>query len=46
MLYQGGGIGDYNLLSPADRVFAFDYNSSGGLTIWCCIGLARVRSTS
>jgi hypothetical protein len=26
-----GGIGDYNLSSPADRVFAFDYNSSGRL---------------
>ena len=27
----GVGIGDYNLLNPADRVFAFDYNSSGKL---------------
>ena len=27
----GDGIGNYNLLSPADRVFAFDYNSSGRL---------------
>jgi hypothetical protein len=25
----GNGIGNYNLASPADRVFAFDYNSSG-----------------
>lgn len=25
----GGGIGGYDLLSPADRVFAFDYDHSG-----------------
>ena len=27
----GNGIGGYNLADPADRVFAFDYNSSGKL---------------
>jgi hypothetical protein len=27
----GNGIGGYNLAEPADRVFAFDYNSSGKL---------------
>jgi FG-GAP-like repeat len=27
----GNGIGGYNLADPADRVFAFDYNSSGRL---------------
>ena len=27
----GNGIGGFNLLSPEDRVFAFDYNSSGRL---------------
>ena len=27
----GAGIGGYDLLSPADRAFAFDYNSSGRL---------------
>jgi hypothetical protein len=27
----GDGIGGYNLASPADRVFAFDYSSSGRL---------------
>jgi hypothetical protein len=31
VLYQGDGIGGYNLMSPADRVFAFDYNSTGRL---------------
>src|SRR5207302_1777418 len=29
--YPGDGIGGYNLASLADRVFAFDYNSSGRL---------------
>ena len=29
VLYQGGGIGGYDLIAPADRIFAFDYNSSG-----------------
>jgi len=27
----GSGIGGYDLASPADRVFAFDYTSSGKL---------------
>ena len=27
----GNGIGGYNLLSPADPVFAFDYDSNGKL---------------
>jgi hypothetical protein len=31
VLYQGGGIGGYDLISPADRIFSFDYNSSGRL---------------
>jgi hypothetical protein len=28
-VYEGGGIGGYDLKSPADRVFAFDYDHSG-----------------
>ena len=30
-VYQGGGIGGYDLRSPNDRAFAFDYDSSGKL---------------
>lgn len=32
-VYQGnvGGIGGYDLKSPADRAFAFDYNQNGKL---------------
>jgi Pentapeptide repeats (8 copies) len=30
--YQGGGIGGYDLLSPADRVIAFDYDGTPGQT--------------
>lgn len=30
-LYQGGGIGGYDLLSSADQAFAFDYDGSGKL---------------
>src|SRR5215211_146683 len=31
VLYRGGGIGNYDLLNVADRIVAFDYNSSGKL---------------
>jgi hypothetical protein len=31
-----GGIGGYDIRSPADRIFAFDYNSSGRLDHLCC----------
>lgn len=30
-VYQGSGIGGYNLASPNDRIFAFDYNNVGKL---------------
>jgi hypothetical protein len=30
------GIGGYDLASPADRIFAFDYNSSGKMDHLCC----------
>lgn len=31
LVYQGNGIGGYDLASPADRVLAFDYDHSGKL---------------
>lgn len=30
------GIGGYDLRSPADRIFAYDYNSSGRMDHLCC----------
>jgi hypothetical protein len=30
-VYAGGGIGGYDLKSPNDRAFAFDYDHSGKL---------------
>jgi DNA-binding winged helix-turn-helix (wHTH) protein len=30
-IYQGGGVGDYDLKVSADRAFAFDYDHSGKL---------------
>lgn len=30
-VYQGGGIGGYDLISTADQAFAFDYDGSGKL---------------
>jgi uncharacterized protein YjbI with pentapeptide repeats len=32
----GGGIGGYNLASPADRVFAYDYDGTGKLDHLVC----------
>jgi uncharacterized protein YjbI with pentapeptide repeats len=34
--YQGGGIGGYNLTDPADRIIAFDCNSTGYLDHLVC----------
>ena len=34
-VYQGSGIGGYDLVSAADRAFAFDYDSSGKLDHLC-----------
>lgn len=31
-----GGIGGYDIRSAADRIFAFDYNSSGKMDHLCC----------
>ena len=35
-VYNQSGIGGYNLVSPADRVFAYDYDGSGKLDHLAC----------
>jgi hypothetical protein len=37
-VYTGGGMGGYDLKSPNDRAFAFDYDHTGSWIISCCTG--------